>query len=455
MNKNEKILIVDDDPAQCETLSEVLSSLGETVIAYDGASAMDIADKKTPALVITDLVLPGEIDGLALLRRFNENIPDTSIILITGYATVETALAAMKSGAYDYLTKPIDIRRLRAIAQKALERYRISADRRRLLGAIKGETSLGKMVGSSDAMRDVFRKIKAVAEMDSTVLITGESGTGKELVAEAIHELSHRSGELVKLNCSAIPEHLLESELFGYEKGAFTGAVRRKPGKFELADKGTLFLDEIGDMPLLLQAKVLRTIETSEFELLGAVKSKKVDVRIIAATNRNLKALIEKGTFREDLYYRLMVFPIKIPPLRQRPEDISILVSHFLKQLSEKLGRNITGVSKEVMDFMMKNPWRGNVRQLRNSLEEMAILSTGEIIDRLPSSLDFIYENISEDNISVKPIEQLEREAIKTALQKTGGNKTKAAKLLGIAVRTLYRKIERFSMDDGKDNNTI
>ncbi|MCD6418462.1 sigma-54-dependent Fis family transcriptional regulator [bacterium] len=449
MSAEEKILVVDDDAEQCDTLSEVLAPFGKTVVAYDGSSAIEIAKKEVPALVVSDLVLPGKIDGLALLRWFNQNIPDASIILITGYATVETALSAMKSGAYDYLTKPVDIRRLRALAQKALERYRISADRRRLLGAIKGETSLGKMVGTSNAMRDVFEKIESVARMDSTVLITGESGTGKELVAEAIHELSGRKGNLVKLNCSAIPENLLESELFGYEKGAFTGAVRRKPGKFELANGGTLFLDEIGDMPLSLQAKVLRTIETGEVEPLGATATKKVDVRIVAATNKNLEKLMADGKFREDLYYRLMVFPIRIPPLREHPEDIPILVSHFLKQLSEKLGRNILGVSEEVMDFLIKYRWPGNVRQLRNALEEMAILSKGEILDKLPTSI----ANIEEKTVfqsavdEVKPIEELEREAIMSALERTGGNKTKAAKLLGIGVRTLYRKLEKFSKE--------
>ena len=447
---DEKILIVEDDKAQLETLAEILSPLGSILTAESGSEALDIIKQEQPAVVVADLVLPGNVDGLRILRFTGEATPETPVILITGHATVETALEAMKSGAYDYLMKPIDIRRLRALVQKALERYRLATEKKRLLEAIESDTVFMGMVGVSDGMRDVFRKISAVAPTDTTVLIIGESGTGKELVAEAIHKLSNRPGKLVKINCSAIPEHLLESELFGYEKGAFTGALRRKPGKFELANGGTLFLDEIGDMPPALQSKLLRVIETGEVEPLGATSAKKVDVRIIAATNQDLERLMKEGKFRQDLYFRLRVFVIEIPPLRKRREDIPILVSYFLRQISAKLGKKITSLSKDVMDAFMEYDWPGNVRQLRNALEEIAILAEGETINVLPT---FIEKEAIKPSLEGKTMEEIEREAIALALKKTGGNRVKAAKMLGIGTRTLYRKIEKYGLEkEGKND---
>ena len=447
---DEKILIVEDDKAQLETLAEILSPLGSILKAESGSEALDIIKQEQPAVVVADLVLPGNVDGLKILRFTGEATPETPVILITGHATVETALEAMKSGAYDYLMKPIDIRRLRALVQKALERYRLATEKKRLLEAIESDTVFMGMVGVSDGMRDVFRKISAVAPTDTTVLIIGESGTGKELVAEAIHKLSNRPGKLVKINCSAIPEHLLESELFGYEKGAFTGALRRKPGKFELANGGTLFLDEIGDMPPALQSKLLRVIETGEVEPLGATSAKKVDVRIIAATNQDLERLMKEGKFRQDLYFRLRVFVIEIPPLRKRREDIPILVSYFLRQISAKLGKKITSLSKDVMDAFMEYDWPGNVRQLRNALEEIAILAEGETINVLPT---FIEKEAIKPSLEGKTMEEIEREAIALALKKTGGNRVKAAKMLGIGTRTLYRKIEKYGLEkEGKND---
>lgn len=447
---DEKILIVEDDKAQLETLAEILSPLGSILTAESGSEALDIIKQEQPAVVVADLVLPGNVDGLKILRFTGEETPETPVILITGHATVETALEAMKSGAYDYLMKPIDIRRLRALVQKALERYRLATEKKRLLEAIESDTVFMGMVGVSEGMRDVFRKISAVAPTDTTVLIIGESGTGKELVAEAIHKLSNRPGKLVKINCSAIPEHLLESELFGYEKGAFTGALRRKPGKFELANGGTLFLDEIGDMPPALQSKLLRVIETGEVEPLGATSAKKVDVRIIAATNQDLERLMKEGKFRQDLYFRLRVFVIEIPPLRKRREDIPILISYFLRQISAKLGKKITSLSKDVMDAFMEYDWPGNVRQLRNALEEIAILAEGETINVLPT---FIEKEAIKPSLEGKTMEEIEREAIALALKKTGGNRVKAAKMLGIGTRTLYRKIEKYGLEkEGKND---
>jgi len=447
---DEKILIVEDDKAQLETLAEILSPLGSILTAESGSEALDIIKQEQPAVVVADLVLPGNVDGLKILRFTGEATPETPVILITGHATVETALEAMKSGAYDYLMKPIDIRRLRALVQKALERYRLATEKKRLLEAIESDTVFMGMVGVSEGMRDVFRKISAVAPTDTTVLIIGESGTGKELVAEAIHKLSNRPGKLVKINCSAIPEHLLESELFGYEKGAFTGALRRKPGKFELANGGTLFLDEIGDMPPALQSKLLRVIETGEVEPLGATSAKKVDVRIIAATNQDLERLMKEGKFRQDLYFRLRVFVIEIPPLRKRREDIPILISYFLRQISAKLGKKITSLSKDVMDAFMEYDWPGNVRQLRNALEEIAILAEGETINVLPT---FIEKEAIKPSLEGKTMEEIEREAIALALKKTGGNRVKAAKMLGIGTRTLYRRLEKYGLEkEGKND---
>ena len=442
MENTHKILIVDDELVELETLCDVVSSSGEIIASSSGIEALDIIQSEKPALVITDLVLKDEIDGLKILDFAREKIPDSSVILVTGHASVETALKAMKSGAYDYLVKPVDIRRLRAVVDKALELYRIARERTRLLEAVDGETQFQGMVGVSSSMYRVFKKIGAVAPTDSTVLILGESGTGKELVAEAIHNLSNRKGKLVKINCSAIPENLLESELFGYEKGAFTGASRKKQGKFELANNGTLFLDEIGDMPLQLQAKLLRTIESGEVEPLGAEQPIKIDVRIVTATNQNLEELMNRGKFRNDLYYRLRVFLIEIPPLRERTEDIPPLISYFLRKLSAKFGRDIKGISPKVLNAFLSYSWQGNIRQLRNALEEIAILSQSGILDELPSFIE------QPDKIQLDgTMEQLEKQAIENALKKTGGNKTKAAKFLDIGLRTLYRKIEKYEIE--------
>ncbi len=442
------ILIVDDDENQRDTLVEALAAFGEIHAAASGEEAKRLAAKIKPALVVTDLMLPGEIDGMGVLKFCRENFTATEVIMVTGHATVETALLAMKAGAYDYLTKPVELRRLRLLVQKALERYSITAERDMLLNAIEGETTFFGLVGSCTQMREVYKKIAAVAGIDSTVLVCGESGTGKELVAQALHKLSKREGECINVNCSAIPEHLLESELFGFEKGAFTGALKKKEGKFELANGGTLFLDEIGDMPASLQAKLLRALESGEIEILGASKPIKVDVRIVAATNQNLEKLIADGKFRADLYYRLRVFVINLPPLRERHGDIPLLISHFLKKLSAKLGKRITGVSKEVLDALSVYTWEGNVRQLKNALEEMCILAEDEILYELPSFISPVEHVESAVPIAESgTMDDLEKLAIEQTLARCSGNKTMAAKLLGIGLRTLYRKIEKYGIE--------
>ncbi len=440
---NYKILIVEDNKRQLDTYVEILSGHGEIVTCSSGEDAIEVMDDKL-AVIVTDLMLSGEINGLEVLKNALIKLPDTPVILVTGHATVETALEAMRSGAYDYLVKPIDIQRLRILVDKAIERYSIASERNKLLRAIEEETLFMGMVGNSEEMQDVFRKLTAVGPTYATVLIMGESGTGKELAADAIHKLSKRNGEIIKLNCSAIPEHLLESELFGYEKGAFTGATKRKPGKFELANDGTLFLDEIGDMPLTLQSKLLRVLETGIVELLGSTTPIKIDVRIISATNQDLLKLINSGKFRHDLYYRLRVFLLEIPPLREHPDDIPLFISYFLKQISAKLGKDLSGISPKVLKTLKSYEWPGNIRQLRNALEEMAILSQNDIIDILPS---FIDENTIRPKISGKTMDEIEHEAIVQALGKTDGNRTKAAKLLGIGLRTLYRKIDKYGIE--------
>lgn len=444
MAEKPHILVVEDDPNALASLCDVLSSIGEIVGFSDGEKAVKYLQENSPSLIITDLVLPGRIDGLGILRWATENLPDTPVILITGHASIETAIEAMREGAYDYLAKPVDIRRFKALVQKALERYSLATEKRRLKEALESSDAFCGIVGVSPAMRQVFKLISAVAPTNTTVLITGESGTGKELVADAIHTLSGRKGKMVKINCSAIPDNLLESEIFGYEKGAFTGATQRKQGKFELADGGTLFLDEVGDIPLSLQAKLLRSLETSEVEPLGSNEVRKVDVRVIAATNQNLEKLVQEGKFRNDLYFRLRVFLIDIPPLRERHEDIPPLVSFFLKQISVKLGKPIKSVAPNVMQQLIKHNFPGNARQLKNMLEESAIIADGDTIRSLPShTLD-----IDELQAPFGKIAEMERNAIIWALKKTNHNKAKAAKLLGIGLRTLYRKLKRYKIND-------
>jgi len=436
-----KILIVDDQIDELETMLDVLSNEDyELIGSSTAAEAESIIEKGKIDLLLVDLVLPGPISGLDLLAKCKKLTPPPECILITGHATIETAIKAMKGGAYDYLVKPVDIERLRALVAKALEKRLLA---KKLSEFVDEEWGFENMVGKSPCMQKVFDIIKMVARTPSTVLITGESGTGKELVANAIHNLSPRRYKpLYKINCSAIPESLIEAELFGYEKGAFTGASSTTPGKLELADGGTVFLDEIGDFPVHLQPKLLRVLEDGEFERVGGRTKIKVDLRFISASNRNLEKMVQEGTFRADLFFRLRVVTINVPPLRERKEDIPLLINYFIKKTAERMGKKVTGIAPELLEMFKSYDWPGNVRELKNAIEELIALSKGEILEDPPTFLR-TPEKTESDTLSIS---ELEAEAIRKALKKFGGDKVKAAQSLGISLRTLYRRLKELQI---------
>jgi len=436
-----KILIVDDQIDELETMLDVLSNEDyELIGSSTAAEAESIIEKGKIDLLLVDLVLPGPISGLDLLAKCKKLTPPPECILITGHATIETAIKAMKGGAYDYLVKPVDIERLRALVAKALEKRLLA---KKLSEFVDEEWGFENMVGKSPCMQKVFDIIKMVARTPSTVLITGESGTGKELVANAIHNLSPRRYKpLYKINCSAIPESLIEAELFGYEKGAFTGASSTTPGKLELADGGTVFLDEIGDFPVHLQPKLLRVLEDGEFERVGGRTKIKVDLRFISASNRNLEKMVQEGTFRADLFFRLRVVTINVPPLRERKEDIPLLINYFIKKTAERMEKKVTGIAPELLEMFKSYDWPGNVRELKNAIEELIALSKGEILEDPPTFLR-TPEKTESETLSIS---ELEAEAIRKALKKFGGDKVKAAQSLGISLRTLYRRLKELQI---------
>ncbi|RKZ30664.1 sigma-54-dependent Fis family transcriptional regulator [bacterium] len=443
--RKDHILVVEDDTAELETLAEVLVADDREIhTAQTGEYGAKLLDKLDIDLLITDLMLPGKTDGLDLLRKARKNEKKTGVILVTGHGSVDTAIEAMKEGAHDYLTKPVDIRRLRAVAEKALEVAHIARRHKELEEAIAVESGFMGIIGESPAMKTVFERIRAAAPIDSTVLITGESGTGKELVADAIHELSNRAeGPLVKVNCSAIPESLMESELFGHEKGSFTGASDSRPGKFELSTGGTIVLDEIGDIPLKLQPKLLRVLENSTVERIGGRESKKLDLRVVSSTNRDLDKAVEENEFRQDLLYRIRVVTINLPPLRERKEDIPLLIERFLARLSVRLGRKLEGISKEALDIFMDYDWPGNVRELKHALEQMAIFSAEPVLSNVPETISG-KKVFKVGSLAGVPIKDLEKQAIMQTLKDVGGDKKQAAQVLGIGLRTLYRKLEEY-----------
>ncbi|HHS50809.1 MAG TPA: sigma-54-dependent Fis family transcriptional regulator [candidate division Zixibacteria bacterium] len=443
-NKNH-LLVVDDEPAQLETLSEVLETEDRIIhTAQTGEQAKKLFEKLDIDLLIADLMLPGTIGGIDLLEMARTAESPAEVILVTGHGSVDTAIEAMKKGAYDYLTKPVDIRRLRALADKALEVSHMIRRQKELESALRGEGAWMGIVGESPAIVKVFEQVKAVAPIDTTVLITGESGTGKELVADAIHKVSSRAeGPLVKVNCSAIPETLMESELFGHEKGAFTGATDSRPGKFEQSSGGTIVLDEIGDVPLRLQPKLLRVLENSTVERLGGRGSKQLDLRVVSSTNRDLDEAVRKGEFRQDLLYRLRVVTIDLPPLRERKEDIPRLVEFFLNRLSVQLNRKLEALSEEAMEVFMEYKWPGNIRELKHALEQMAIFSPEPVLSNVPETIR-VERSFDSGKLGGIPIRDLERTAILETLEECDGDKKRAAEILGIGLRTLYRKLEEY-----------
>ncbi len=451
---NGKILIVDDDSAHLNMLQTVLKSLGHAVeSATDGEGAIQMVKENPCDLVLMDVRM-ANIGGIEALRQIKELNPAIPIIIMTAYSSVDTAVEAMKLGAYDYLTKPLNFEELKLIIDRAMEHLQLTLENRSLKERVAAEHSFSEIIGSSLAMKKVLDMARIVAPSEATVLITGESGTGKELFAKAIHANSERKdGPLVTVNCAALTETLLESELFGHEKGAFTGADRQRNGRFMQADKGTIFLDEVGEIPLSMQAKILRTIQEREIQRLGSDKTLNVDVRIIAATNRNLEDDVKQGKFREDLFYRLNVMNLHIPPLRERDEDIPLLAQHFLKKYVQKNRKDLKGFTPTAMDVLTKSLWPGNVRELENVIERAVILAMSPYISEkdLPPSLMAIYHKDHKNNVPAsglggKSLDEIESQAILETLEQTQGNKSEAAKLLDITRTTLNNKLKKYNI---------
>ncbi|HEX3586280.1 MAG TPA: sigma-54 dependent transcriptional regulator [Candidatus Angelobacter sp.] len=451
------ILIVEDEPRMRRLLEISLGEDGHSVqTAGDAESGLIHLRKESMDLVVTDLKLPG-MNGLEFLhegKRLNAALP---FIVMTAYGSVETAVDAMKAGASDYVLKPFTMAEMKLVINKELDVQQVRDENRRLKEALGKRYHFQNIVGRSKKMQEVLALVERVAPTNSTVLIGGESGVGKDLIARAIHQNSRRaSGPFIKINSTAIPDTLFESELFGFERGAFTGALASKPGKFELADKGTLFLDEIGDVPAPIQVKLLRVLQEREFERLGGTKTLKVDIRMIAATNRDLRAALEEGTFREDLYYRLNVVPIDIPPLREHKEDIPDLVNHFLARFAADNEKEIEGITPAAVSLLMEYHWPGNVRQLENSVERAVALSSGHVIDVDDIHLDSTHakggalSSATPDQLLPEgmTLEQWEDNMIKEALRRANGNKSQAARLLGLSRNALRYRLSKLGVAD-------
>lgn len=464
-----RILVVDDEESIREFLEIMLKKEGyEVTTAEDGAKAKDILTKKSFDMIISDMQMPN-LTGIELLRHVRESYPDVVFMIITAFGTTETAVEAMKLGAYDYLTKPFKIDEVRINIANALRSKNLETEVRVLKKELVKEYSFQNMVGNSDAMHQVFNLIQRVSQAPTNVLITGESGTGKEVIAKAIHYNGPlKDKPFVTVNCGAIPENLMESEMFGHKKGSFTGAIADKAGLFEVADGGTLFLDEVGELPASIQVKLLRAIQERIIRRVGATDDMKVDVRIIAATNRNLEEMVQKNTFRQDLFYRLNVINIKSPPLRDRADDIPLLASHFLKKYNDKLGKQIQSISVEAMDILKKYNYPGNVRELENMIERTVALEAGSTI--LPESLPPMVNTpsgrkmassneieIGDEGLDLdKVVGQIEKELLIKAIHASNGVKKKAAKLLKISFRSMRYRVEKYNLgvmgDDEMDD---
>jgi DNA-binding NtrC family response regulator len=444
-----KILIAEDEPASRAGLQELLGGWGyEVSAAADGQEALEKASELQPSLIIADLIMP-KMDGIALLRTLKTDAILPSLIILTGQGTIETAVQAMQEGAYDYLTKPVDVGRLRVLVEKALERGAVLKEVRLLRHQVRHLGRFGRLVGDTRAMQEVYRLLELAAPSTAPVLIWGGSGTGKELAARTIHDLSPRKhGPFVPINCAAIPETLLESEIFGHEKGAFTGATERRLGCFELADGGTIFLDEVAEMKVSTQAKFLRILQEGAFRRLSGNKEICVDVRVVAATNKDPVQAVRDGLIREDLYYRLNVFSIHLPPLRERREDLSLLIQSLLEEFNSKYGKAIQNVDAGALALLTEHDWPGNVRELRNVLERAVLVAQGNMITSADLPANFLSQRrvpASDLNIPVGiTIDAAEKSLILTTLERTNQNKTRAAEILGISLKTLHNKLARY-----------
>jgi DNA-binding NtrC family response regulator len=453
-----KILVIDDDDSGRHALTMLLRSAGyEVTSAATGLSALDLIDREQYQVVISDLFLPDK-SGLDILQNVHKISPATEVIVVTGHASAQTAVRAMKEGAFDYITKPIDFDELKIVVSKALEKQKLLSENMYLRRQLQGRFEFSNIIGSSPAMSLVFERMSRIVKTDSSVLVTGESGTGKELVARSLHYNGTRKDRpFIAVNCSAIPEALLESELFGHVRGAFTGAIKDKPGKFEAANHGTIFLDEIGTLPLHLQVKLLRVLQEHEVERVGSNKTVKLHVRVISATNSDLESMVKRGEFREDLYYRLNVIPLHLPSLRERQQDIIYLTAFFLEKKCRLMGRAPCSISKKALETLEQYSWPGNVRELENLIERMIALTDAAVItvDDIPAKIigekgaggESLSVTMPSQGVDlVATISRIEQSLISQALDSAGGVKAKAAALLGINRTTLVEKIKRLKM---------
>jgi DNA-binding NtrC family response regulator len=454
MSTKGRVVIIDDEVNAAQALETLLREDGyEVAVAHDARSGLLILEKEDPDVVLTDLRMPG-MDGLELLTKVKEIRPATMVVLMTAYGTVKTAVKAMKLGAEDYLSKPIDVEELEVVLQKTVERKRLLEETQSLRARLDEKYRFDNIVGESPEMLSVFKTIRQVAPSNASILLLGESGTGKELFAQSIHQNSPRKNRpFIKVACAALPETLLESELFGHEKGSFTGAVYARAGRFEAADGGTLFLDEIGDISPTVQVKLLRFLEEREFERVGGNKTYRVDVRIVAATHRDLRDKLKEGSFREDLYYRLNVIEIHVPPLRDRAGDIPILVNHFVRKYASENGKQVKGVSDEALTLLLQHPWPGNVRELENAIERGVVLSNEPILG--PShfpTLQLVGSRAERPQASPasgvaipgSTLAEIEREAILRTLEAVGGSTSRAASILQISPRKIQYKVKEY-----------
>lgn len=445
-----RVLLVEDNEIERRALAQLLKGEGFTVFSAESADkALGYVDEALD-VVLSDLRM-GDVSGIELLQLWKMRRPETQFIVLTGHSSVSTAIEAIKSGAYDYVTKPVNPEELVLLIRRAIESVRKDKELEHLRQRLDQKFGLDQIVGQSRQMKEVFARIQRAAPVDSTVLILGESGTGKELVAQALHHNSLRKkGPFVAVNCAAVPATLVESELFGHVRGAFTGATDRRMGRFEQADGGTLFIDEIGDFEIGLQAKLLRVLETLTVTPVGGHEDRKVNVRVVAATSRDLRRMVDEGTFREDLFYRLNVVMISLPPLRERPDDIPVLVAHFLQEITEQKHAPPRRIAPEVMRRFQHYRWPGNVRELRNTLESMMVLAEGDVLTErdLPERICAGEPTSGAPEIPAGlTMDQLERLAITKALDQSGGNRTHAANRLGISVRTLQRKLRQYEVE--------